>query len=123
MAQFINHFVLVDQVWSYNMIGGLKETIPLDMHVIDNVYRKAGAYLVAKHNFHLTKDAQQYNGFMFELQEHMEQYAVGWTFFSYYYENLFRILSPSLAQIKHTITGVTPIQSATCDIEGFVFGT
>lgn len=123
MTQFINHFVLVDQVWSYNMMGGLKESGELEPHVILDIYQKVGAYLMAVHNFHLTKDATQYNGFMFQLQEHLEQYTVGWRFFAYYFENLFRIISPSLGNIKHPITGVTPIITDSKDIEGFVFGT
>lgn len=123
MAQFINHFVRVDEVWSYNMIGGLKENIALDMHVISDIFSKVGAYLMARHNFHLTNDAVQYNGFIFELTNHMEQYQVGWSFFNYYFDNLLRLISPSLAQIQHSITKAYPMVTVNGDIEGFVFST
>lgn len=123
MAQFINHFVRVDQAWSYNMIGGLKEHITIDMHVINDIYTKAASYLVARHNFFLTQNGQQFNQLINAMSEHMESFYVGWKYFQYYFNNLFLIISPALGQIRYPITKVTTIVTDAGEIEGFVFGT
>lgn len=122
MAQFINHFVRVEPLWSYNMIGGLKEIISIDMNVLDDVYHKAGAYLMAKHNFHLSGDAVQYNHILHKLAEHMEAY-VSWKYFQYFYDNLFGIISPALGMIRHKITKCSVMVNNTGEVEGFVFAT
>lgn len=120
----INHFVRVEQVWSYNMVGSLKETMAIDMHVINDLFTKAAAYLMAKHNFFLIQDNQQYNGFMNQLREHLEgRYTVTPDHLIYYFENIFRIISPALAQITDRIVNCTTITTDQGDIEGFVFGT
>lgn len=119
----INHFVRIDQVWSYNMIGSLKGVIDLNMHVVDDLFKSTAAYLLAKHNFHLTKDNLQYNGFLHKMREHLDGYEVGFDHFQYYFDNLFRIISPALAQIPARIIGSTTITNNTGEIEGFVFQT
>jgi hypothetical protein len=120
----INHFIRIEQVWSYNMVGSLKETMAIDMHVINDLFTKAASYLMAKHNFYLVQDNQQYNGYMNQLREHLEgHYTVTPDHLIYYFENIFRIISPALAQITDRIVNCTTITTDQGDIEGFVFGT
>lgn len=117
----INHFVRVDVVWSYNMIGGLKGIDDINMNVLNDVYSKAGAFLIARHQFHMSNNNVQYNGFLHAMHEHFDTYQVGAPYFLNYYEMLFRTISPALAQITNPITGCWPMTNSTGDIEGFVF--
>jgi hypothetical protein len=120
----INHFVRIEQVWSYNMVGSIKEIMSIDMHVINDLFTKTASYLMAKHNFFLYQDNQQYNGFLNELHEHIEgYYKVTPDHLIYYFDNLFRIISPALAQITERIVTCTTITTELGEIEGFVFGT
>jgi hypothetical protein len=120
----INHFVRIEQVWSYNMVGSLKELVSIDMHVINDLFTKVAAYLMARHNFHLTQNNQQYNWFMHQLRDHFDgRYSVPADHILYYYENIFRIISPALAQIPASIIKCTTITTDAGDIEGFVFET
>ncbi|QBJ02642.1 hypothetical protein MZD04_gp114 [Pseudomonas phage Psa21] len=119
----INHFVRVEQVWSYNLIGGLKESMTMDVKSLNDIYGKTATYLLARHNFHLSNDNVQYNGFINQLREHMDQYSPGFNYFFHYFENLFRIISPALAQIQLPIIKCTTITTDLGDIEGFVFET
>ncbi|MNB93922.1 hypothetical protein D3C87_1059500 [compost metagenome] len=120
----INHFIRVEQVWSYNMVGSIKETMDMDMHVINDLFTKTASYLMARHNFHLMQDNQQYNGFMNHLREHLEgRYNVTPDHLIFYFDNLFRIISPALAQITERIITCTTITTDLGEIEGFVFGT
>uniref|UniRef100_A0AB39CD20 Uncharacterized protein n=1 Tax=Pseudomonas phage RVTF4 TaxID=3236931 RepID=A0AB39CD20_9VIRU len=117
----VNHFVRVDIVWSFNMIGGMKGVDDVDMRVLNDVYSKAGAFLVARHSFHMSGNNIQYNGFLHALREHFDSYNMGSSYFINFYEALFRSISPALAQITTPITGCYPMTNATGDIEGFVF--
>ena len=119
----INHFVRVDVVWSYNLIRNLEGIVPMDMHVLDNIYRTTAAYLMAKHAFHMSGDNIQYNGIMSAIQMDLEKYECGSRYFLGCYDALFRMISPALAQMVTPILGVTTITTDTGDIEGFVFAT
>ncbi|WDS62327.1 hypothetical protein [Pseudomonas phage D6] len=123
LMQGINHFIRVEQVWSYNLIGSLKESMNIDMRLVNDVYTKTAAFLLARHQFYISKDNLQYNAFINSLREHFECYTPGFNHFFYYLDNLFRIISPALAQIQSPIKSVTTITTDTGDIEGFVFGT
>jgi len=123
--QGINHFVRVEQAWSYNLIGSLKDLMSNDinMQLVDDIYKKTAAFLLARHQFYLTHNNLQYNAFINSLREHFESYSPGFNHFFYYLENLFRFISPALGQILSPIVSVTTITTDTGDIEGFVFST
>lgn len=120
--EYVNHFVRVDIAWSYNLIGGLKGIDEVNMQVVEDVFSKAGAFMVAKHQFHMSGDNVQFNGLMHAMREHFDRYQVQSNYFINYYESLFRIISPALAQIPSPIRQCHYICNATGDLEGFVFG-
>lgn len=106
------------------MVGSIKETMDMNMHVINDLFTKTASYLMAKHNFYLNQDNQQYNGYMHHLRDHLEgHYNLPPDHFIFYFENLFRIISPALAQIPERIINCTTITTDLGEIEGFVFGT
>lgn len=117
----INHYIRVDIVWSYNMIQGVVGVDEVNMLLLNDVYSKAGAFLIARHQFHMSGNNVQYNGLMHALREHLDRYEMGANYFLNFYEYLFRTISPCLAQITNPITACYPITNNSGDIEGFVF--
>lgn len=122
MEQLVNHFVRVDEVWSYNMIGGLKGIDNINMAVLQDIFDKLAAFMTAKHQFHTSKNAQQYNGFMHVFREHFDTYEVGANYFMNYFEMLFRMISPALAQVPGQIRSCQTMVNDNCEVIGFVFG-
>lgn len=122
-------YMRVDQVWSYNLFGGLKEFLEqnsgmsVDQHVVNDVLEMVADYIRNTYNFHLVGKprAQAYNIFLAALEIRLNTYPITPTFFMYAFTSLYRILHAGLSTLKHPIAEVTSICSPLGDLEGFVF--
>lgn len=89
----MNHFIRVEEAWSYNLFGGLSEDTdcPLDQKVMDGVYHALCCYIKLKHNFLRTNNREVHQErlsefhTMFAKPDHVR-------FCTFYFDNLYFIL-------------------------------
>lgn len=122
-------YMRVEQLWSYNLFGGLKEllecnsTMSLDQHVVNDVLEMAADYIRNTYNFHLIgkAKAQAYTIYVAALEVRLNNYPIDPSFFTYAFISLYRMLHTGLHTLNNPIAQVTSICSPMGDLEGFVF--
>lgn len=122
-------YMRVEQLWSYNLFGGLKELLEhnsamsLDQRVVNDVLEMTADYIRNTFNFHLVgkPKAQAYNLFLAALEMRLNNYPVDPAFFTWAFSSLYRMLHTGLHTLNHPISQVTSICSPLGELEGFVF--
>lgn len=119
----MNHFIRVDIVWSYNLMGGLSEDIdhPLDHWHMDTVYQTFCRYIKAKHNFKLDYNAVKFNQEMESIKSSLPSiYYV--TYCLFYFDNLYAMLGASFSSINY-ITDIELGVTSLGDLEAILIRT
>jgi hypothetical protein len=117
-----NVFIRVDPVWTYNFLGGLKEALTLDYKNVSEIFSLVGSYLVARHNFHVTKDAVTYNAFYEAFTKYLHQFEIYPTYFIHSFDHLYRLLKGALDCMAKEAKTFTMINDIEGEITGIVFG-
>ncbi|ARV76779.1 hypothetical protein PHABIO_148 [Pseudomonas phage Phabio] len=119
-----NIYVAIDQSWSYNFFGGLKDELDgIDQYVFtDTVYRIVADFIRLSHNVRIVADTVAYNQGIYSIWADLEkQHDIPVPYFQVNFRQLFFNHQSIFNLIDRPILVATPITTDTGDLQGFVF--
>lgn len=124
MRMMQHTYIPISHVWVYNFMGGLAEHIEMDLKTLDEVYQLTADYIHHRHCFLQTHDRVAYNRYHTGLLDTLQRrYPLPATYFTFYWENLYRDVGFALKQLQGDISTITTICNDNGDMIGFVVST
>lgn len=120
----LNVYVHIDPSWSYNLIGGIKDELPMDNpgRFICTLYQFAADFVKISHNFRLTNMSELYNASVYSIWTDLERMGdIPVPYFQVQFRQLYNTHLAVFNSIDKPIRTVTNVTSPEGDLTGFVF--